>query len=151
MATGQSAMDENLRIDMDVPIAASRAVVFQTITTRFGEWLLGQQDEPMGLTLEAWPGGRLWRDLGNGAGHLWGHVQVIKPPALLELTGPLFVSAPSLSHVAFRLEEDTNGTLLKFTHRVCGVVPDDMRTNVRGGWESILAGALKTLCEGESR
>ena len=41
----------------------------------------------MPFKLEAWPGGRWFRDLGNNAGHLWGHVRVIKPPALLEISG----------------------------------------------------------------
>ena len=40
--------------------------------------------------------GRCWyRDLGNDAGHLWGHVQVIKPPTWLELCGPMFMSYPA--------------------------------------------------------
>ena len=41
------------------------------------------------MKIEPWPGGRWYRDLGNNAGHLWGHVQVIKPPTLLEICGPL--------------------------------------------------------------
>ncbi|HEX3702577.1 MAG TPA: hypothetical protein VHU82_04550 [Vicinamibacterales bacterium] len=35
--------------------------------------------------LEAWPGGRWFRDLGDNTGHLWGHVQAIKPPTLPEI------------------------------------------------------------------
>ena len=46
----------------------------------------------MPMMLEAWPGGRWFRDLGNGNGHLWGHVQAIKAPTLLEITGPLMMS-----------------------------------------------------------
>ena len=42
---------------------------------------------PMPMTLEPWPGGRWFRDLGDNNGHLWGHVQAIKPPTLLEITG----------------------------------------------------------------
>jgi hypothetical protein len=44
------------------------------------------------MILEQWPGGRWSRDHGNGIGHLWGHVQVIKPPVLLELSGLMFMS-----------------------------------------------------------
>ena len=47
------------------------------------------------MVIEPWPGGRWYRDLGNNAGHLWGHVQVIKPPTLLELCGPMFMSFPA--------------------------------------------------------
>ena len=46
----------------------------------------------MPMKLEAWPGGRWYRDLGDGNGHFWGHVQAIKRPTLLEISGPLFMS-----------------------------------------------------------
>jgi len=42
------------------------------------------------MKLEAWPGGRWYRDLGNNMGHFWGHVQAIKAPNLIEICGPLF-------------------------------------------------------------
>src|ERR1700692_1447950 len=62
------------------------------------------------LRLERWPGGRWFRDLGEGAAHLWGFVQVIKPPTLLEIYGPLFMSYPVVGHVQFRLAEVPGGT-----------------------------------------
>ena len=46
----------------------------------------------MPMVLEAWPGGRWFRDLGDDNGHFWGHVQAIKRPTLLEITGPLMMS-----------------------------------------------------------
>ena len=36
-------------------------------------------------------GSAIWAD----NGHFWGHVQAIKRPTLLEITGPLFMSSPS--------------------------------------------------------
>ena len=47
------------------------------------------------MTLEPRPGGRWFRDLGDDNGHFWGHVQAIKRPTLLEITGPLFMSSRS--------------------------------------------------------
>ena len=47
---------------------------------------------PLPMKIEPWPGGRWYRDLGNDNGHHWGHVQAIKRPTLLEITGPLFMS-----------------------------------------------------------
>ena len=67
------------------------------------------------MKLEAWVGGRWFRDLGDNAGHLWGHVQVIKPPKLLEIVGPMMMSFPVASHVQYRLTEQPGGTLLKLT------------------------------------
>jgi hypothetical protein len=47
----------------------------------------------MSMKIEPWPGGRWFHDLGDNIGdnngHLWGHVQAIKKPTLLEITGSL--------------------------------------------------------------
>jgi Activator of Hsp90 ATPase homolog 1-like protein len=90
--------------------------------------------KPLPMVIEPWPGGRWYRDLGNNAGHLWGHVQVIKPPTLLEIYGPMFMSFPGVNHVQYRFTADGDGTLLKFTHRAIGPIPDEIRTNVSKGW-----------------
>ncbi len=52
------------------------------------------EDRPLPMKLEAWPGGRWYRDLGDNNGHFWGHVQAIKRPTLLEICGPLIMSYP---------------------------------------------------------
>ena len=148
MGTADTCQSETLRVDMDVVIDAPVEHVFEIITTRFDDWNHGQHGEKMKLTLEPFPGGRLFRDLGAGAGHLWGHVQVIKPPTLLEIAGPLFVSAPSLSHLTFRLENEGAGTRLKFCHRAMGFFPVEMGEAVNEGWASVLVDHLKPLCEG---
>ena len=59
------------------------------------------------MMLEPWPGGRWFRDLGNGNGHFWGQVQAIKAPALLEITGPLMMSFAVASNVQYRLKAST--------------------------------------------
>lgn len=92
------------------------------------------------LRLEPWPGGRWFRDLGEGAGHLWGFVQVIKPPTLLEIHGPLFMSYPVVGHVQFRLSEVPDGVQLTLRHRAFGLIEDHHRQNVEAGWRKILGG-----------
>ncbi len=92
----------------------------------------------MPMKLEAWPGGRWYRDLGNNTGHFWGHVQAIKPPTLLEICGPLFMSYAAVSNVQYRLSEENGVTHLKFAHRAMGQIPADHRENVGKGWGSIL-------------
>jgi hypothetical protein len=91
--------------------------------------------KPFPMKLEPWPGGRWYRDLGNNSGHLWGHVQVIKPPTLLEICGPMFVSYPATNHVQYRLTAERNGTRLKMTHRLFGQMPKDYMTEGEEGWE----------------
>jgi hypothetical protein len=90
---------------------------------------------PMPFVLEAFPGGRWFRDLGQDRGHLWGHVQVIKPPALIEIVGPMFMSYPATNHIQYRLMAENNHTRLKVLHRALGLIPADVRGNAGIGWE----------------
>src|SRR6202045_2628310 len=110
---------EEMTIDLEqhIEVKADIGDVFKGVLHRFGEGSTNPKGESMQMILEQWAGGRWFRDRGNGIGHLWGHVQVIKPPALLELSGPLFMSFPALNHVQYRLTADGEGTRLKFTHR----------------------------------
>ena len=64
---------------------------------------------PLPMVLEPHPGGRWYRDLGGDNGHLWGFVQSIKRPALLEIWGPLFMSTAATSNLLYRLTRDTRG------------------------------------------
>jgi hypothetical protein len=86
--------------------------------------------------LEAWPGGRWYRDQGNGAGNLWGHVQVIKAPTLLEICGPMFMSYPVASHLKYRLTAEGNGaTRLALVHQAIGLIDPQHAAGVNKGWE----------------
>jgi uncharacterized protein YndB with AHSA1/START domain len=92
----------------------------------------------MPMTLEPWPGGRWFRDLGNGNGHLWGHVQAIKQPTLLEITGPLMMSFAVASNVQYRLKEADGGTLISFRHTALGLFPDGYREQLSQGWKGTI-------------
>lgn len=92
------------------------------------------------LKLERFPGGRWFRDLGDGTGHLWGFVQVMKPPTLLEIQGPLFMSYPVVGHVQFRLAEVPGGTKVTLRHRAVGLIEDAHREGAVKGWQQILGG-----------
>ena len=65
--------------------------------------IMGGDGKAMDLVLEEWPGGRWFRDLGHGQGHLWGFVQVIKPPTLLEITRPTTMSYAVAGFLQMRL------------------------------------------------
>ncbi len=124
---------QTLQVRKEVRIAAPVDVVFETV--------LESPGMPAGLSLkiEPWPGGRWYRDLGDGAGHLWGHVQVIKPPKLLELCGPMFMSYAVASHVQYRLTEEGDGTRLMLTHQAFGLITPEHRAGVDRGWAEIVA------------
>jgi uncharacterized protein YndB with AHSA1/START domain len=123
---------KTLNIVKEVQIAAPLEIVFQTVLEPHGPM------KEMHMKLEPWVGGRWFRDLGNNTGHLWGHVQVIKPPKLLELIGPTMMSYPAISHIAYRLTEQAGGTLLKFTHRAMGLIEPGVEQGVNKGWGEML-------------
>jgi uncharacterized protein YndB with AHSA1/START domain len=129
-----------LHVVKEVQIAAPAEVVFQTLLEPHGPM------KHLNLKLEAWPGGRWFRDLGNNTGHLWGHVQVIKPPKLLELVGPMMMSYPVASHVQYRLVEQSGGTLLKFTHQALGLIEPGLEQDVTKGWGELLE-EIRTVAE----
>jgi len=126
-----------LEIVKEEQIAAPIGVVFETILEQMGPMNEAPGVGPIPMKLEAWPGGRWFRDLGDGAGHFWGNVQAIKPPTLLEIWGPLFMSYPAISNLQYRLTEENGITRLKFTHRAMGQVPHD--TQIERGWDALMA------------
>ena len=99
---------------------ASLEVTFEALLEQLGPENDTPEGKRMSMKIEPWPGGRWFRDLGDGNGHFWGHVQAIKRPTLLEITGPLFMSYPVVSNLQYRLSEEDGGTLVKFHHIALG-------------------------------
>ena len=129
-------LDEmTLDVNQHVEIKAAIGDVYRSVLHRFGEGFTKPTGESLQMILEQWPGGRWFRDRGNGIGHLWGHVQVIKPPVLLELSGPMFMSYPALNHMEIKLEEISGGTRLSLRHRAMGFLEPAHREGVREGWQ----------------
>ena len=124
-----------LEIRKEIEIAAPIEVAFEAILEELGPEGQMPDGKPFPLKIEAWPGGRWYRDLGNNSGHLWGHVQVIKPPTLLEIIGPMPMSYPAINHVQYRLKAEGGGTLLTFHHRAMGLILPDHRDGMPKGWQ----------------
>src|SRR5438445_13188415 len=95
-----------LEVTKDVQIAAPVEIVFETLLEQLGPRHETAPGSPLRMKLEPWPGGRWYRDLGNSAGHFGRQVKVIKPPTLLEICGPLCMSVPAISHLAYRPTRD---------------------------------------------
>jgi hypothetical protein len=119
----------------DALVAAPIEITFQAVLAELGPESQMPGGVPFPFKLEPWPGGRWFRDLGNNAGHLWGHVQVIKPPALIEICGPMFASYPASQHLQYRLTAEADGTRLKLTHRAFGYMPRGFMEGADQGWE----------------
>ena len=135
--TAQSISDLTLRIEEEIHVHASLDQTFAALLEQLGPENSSGDGKPMPMKIEPWPGGRWYRDLGDNNGHLWGHVQAIKRPTLLEICGPLMISFPVYSNVQYRLSEAERGTLIKFHHLALGFVPDNFRAGFDSGWKSI--------------
>jgi len=127
-----------LNISQEIHVRASLEDTFESLLEQLGPGADTPEGKTMPMKLEPWPGGRWYRDLGENNGHLWGHVQAIKRPTLLEITGPLFMSYPIVNNVQYRLSAVEGGTLITFHHFALGAIPDDYRKNIGTGWKHIV-------------
>lgn len=140
---------QTFEVAREETIAAPVEIVFETMLEHFGPSFEPSAEHSLHMVLEPWPGGRWYRDLGNNTGHLWGHVQVIKPPILLEICGPLAMSYPAVSHVQCRLVPDGDVTRLRFLHRAMGFAPE-LPGGYAEGWGRVLA-RVREVAERRSR
>jgi Activator of Hsp90 ATPase homolog 1-like protein len=140
---------ENLTLNVthEIHVRASLTATFNALLEEIGPGNETPDGTPLPMTIEPRPGGRWFRDLGRDDGHFWGTVQAIKRPTLLEITGPLFMSAAVISNVQYRLKEADGGTLIAFRHSAFGFVPDEVRDGVARGWMPLLE-RIRTHAEG---
>ena len=147
-ATVKEDVLQAFEIIKEEEIAAPIEIVFETILEQMGP-LNSTPEKPMPMVLEAWPGGRWYRDLGNDTGHFWGTVQAIKSPSLLEICGPLFMSNPAVSNLQYRLTEENGATRMRFVHRAMGWIGEQER-GVDTGWNQLI-GRIRTAAAERAR
>jgi hypothetical protein len=144
MISTESAIEKmTLNLTEEIRVQAPIDVTFETLLEQLGPLNETPEGQKMNMKIEAWPGGRWYRDLGNGNGHFWGNVQAIKRPTLLEICGPLFMSYPVMSNLQYRLSEVDGVTLIKFHHTALGLIEDQHREGVGKGWGHIHASVRK--------
>ncbi|PYR02407.1 MAG: SRPBCC domain-containing protein [Acidobacteria bacterium] len=138
MLTAPTLESLTLNVTQEIHVRAAVDATFDALLEQMGPGNETPDGKPLPMTIEARPGGRWFRDLGHDDGHFWGHVQAIKRPTLLEITGPLFMSNPVVSNVQYRLKETDGGTVIAFRHTAFGFVPDEYREGVGRGWTALL-------------
>lgn len=129
--------DLTLNIEQEIRVRASLEATFAALIEQLGPSNEHPNGAPMPMKLETWPGGRWFRDLGDDNGHFWATVQAIKRPSLIEFSGPLFMSQPVANNVQYRLSEQDGETVIKFCHAGFGLIQEDHRKGVVGGWSYI--------------
>jgi uncharacterized protein YndB with AHSA1/START domain len=125
---------QTLTINEEIRVKAPIEVTFAALLEELGPLHQVADDRPLPMKLEARPGGRWYRDLGQENGHLWGYVQAIKRPMLLEISGPLMISYASVSNLQYRLTLEDGGTLITFRHTAVGLIPEDNSGGFPKGW-----------------
>lgn len=143
-----------LEVRKELLIAATPEIVFASVLEEIGPGSQLPDGSPFPMKLEPWPGGRWFRDRGESGGHpfghLWGHVQVIKAPTLLELWGPMAMSYPAINHIQYRIKEEGHATRLTLLHRAMGLIEREQREGVNAGWDHGL-GRVKAIAERKAK
>lgn len=140
--------NETFTIKEEIRVRASLEKTFAALLAQMGPENQTPDGKTLAMVLEPRPGGRWFRDLGGDNGHLWGFVQSIKRPVLLEIWGPLFVSTAATSNLLYRLSETDEGTLITFTHTLVGPFPEEHRPQVGTGWAALHA-RVRAAAEGK--
>ena len=132
-----------LILNQEIHVRAPLDVTFAALIEQIGPQNETHDGKPLPMKIEPWPGGRWYRDLGDGNGHFWAFVQAIKGPTLLELCGPMFMSSPVVSNLQYRLSAADGGTLIAFRHTALGFIPDDYKGGMTQGWTHLFARVRK--------
>ena len=146
MLTAPTVENLTLNVTLETEVRAPIDTTFESLLVQVGRQNQTPDGKAMPMILEARPGGRWYRDLGGDNGHLWGFVQSIKRPVLLEIWGPLFMSTAATSNLLYRLTEVEGGTQITFTHTLVGPFPEDHRSRLGSGWAALHA-RVRTAAE----
>ena len=141
--TTMAPVNETFTITEEILVRATLEKTFASLIAQMGRLNETPDGKPLPMVLEPRPGGRWFRDLGGDNGHLWGFVQSIKRPVLLEIWGPLFMSTAATSNLLYRLTEVEGGSLITFTHTLVGPFPEDHRPQLGTGWAALHARVRK--------
>ncbi|MBB5057040.1 uncharacterized protein YndB with AHSA1/START domain [Granulicella aggregans] len=136
-ATESTLEDMLLTINQEIHVQASMDVTFAALLEQLGPGNETPDGKSLSMKIEPWPGGRWYRDMGDGNGHFWANVKAIMRPTLLEFVGPMFASFPFVSNVQYRLSEVEGGTLITFRHTALGLVTEEHKAGMTKGWTSM--------------
>src|SRR6185503_20044257 len=105
MTTTMDTVSQTFTITEEILVRATLEKTVASLIAQMGRLNETPDGKPLPMVIEPFPGGRWFRDLGGDNGHLWGFVQSIKRPVLLEIWGPLFMTTAATSNLLYRLSE----------------------------------------------
>jgi uncharacterized protein YndB with AHSA1/START domain len=138
------------RIELELPIAASCATVWDCMVNRIADWW--RRDffvyANARFVLEPKVGGLMYEDTGDGHGFVWYVVHGIEKEKSLYLIGHMRppYGGPTTSMLLITLEDVPEGTLLKLSDCEMGKVSKKHTKSLDDGWK-LLFDELKRLAE----
>ena len=134
-------------IEQQVEIAANTATVYEAITKHIGRWFWsGEKGEMSPVAIEERAGGRFYRESPDGSCDLYGIVTAIRPGKLIRIEGSIGGKYATMSIFEFKIEADSDSSIVKLTHRMAGEVVDADVADYTEGWKDEL-GSLKRFAE----
>jgi uncharacterized protein YndB with AHSA1/START domain len=140
---------------LETRIEASPADVWRALTDDIASWwprvfYCGGGSGTGTIKMEAWPGGRMYEEWGDGDGLLWATIHNVQREKSLEMVGAQGPEwgGPTTWIGGFKLEPDGSGTRLRFREAGVGRVDEANLREKEKGWRFLLDGALRAHCEG---
>ncbi len=138
---------DQMSISQEVKIAASPEKVFKALTENIGAWWSHSfSEDPKRIALEAYPGGRFFEEF-EGGGALYATVVYVEAAKEIRMIGSMGMRGAVAGHIAFSLETDGNGTLLKLSHSAIGEISEEHKAGYAHGWSILLGQELKSFAE----
>lgn len=141
------------RVELEITIEAAVTDVWKALIEDTGLWWHRDFFMTKGghrVTLEPWAGGRVFEEGEDGAALLWYQVIAIDPPRSLNLVGHLAPPYGGPATTMLHLGLESTGperTVLRISDSAFGVVDEQWRSSVTGGWQMLFGDGLKTFVE----
>jgi DNA-binding transcriptional ArsR family regulator len=135
-------------VALDVVIAGSRPLVFESITARIDQWWgpPAMDARATGVSLEAGLGGRFVEHWGDTGGQMLATVTGLEADRHVRLTGP-FHFGLALADATFDLDDAPGGTLVRFSFQAVGAIDPADVEGIESGWTTLVASRLKAVVE----
>ena len=155
MAAGKEATARwaTVRIDLEIPIAASPALVWTALTRDVGKWwpisFCADKTRAKSFHWEMRLGGRMYEDWGDGDGWIWWTICKLDAVNHLIAASGNMGGGGMLSEVWFSLHPRQDQTLLRIKEVISGEI-DDPAPLIKGqidGWNELFGGAFKPYVE----
>jgi len=140
------------RVEVATTVAAPPYQVWKALVDETDAWWPANFRTLPGtkrFVLEAQLGGRMYEDLGGGAGLVWYTVTGLVRGVELRLQGSISAEfgGPAVTLVVIRLDDTEGGTRVTLTDCLVGAIDAAKVKAIEDGWKVLIDGALKKHTE----